>query len=266
MKHTIYQGNSLERLKEIGDDSVHLTVTSPPYFNAKEYNKEEDNVGNNNCYYDYLESVRKIIKELYEITVPGGIVIWNTSPVIDNGKRHMIPLDTHTLFIEEGFSCRDRIMWVKPDGAAGIRCGGWVVNKGKPMTWHPNLVFEDVMVYLKPGERKQGEYSNIKKYYPDGTPKDLLTDIWKINPETQTRWHDAPYPEELVKRCVLLYSFTGDTVLDPFLGSGTTMKVAKEMGRNSIGIELSPEYIEKAKIKIGFNQKGLFTQEEYEEK
>ncbi len=264
-KHTLYRGNILERIKEIPDNSVHLTVTSPPYYNAKEYHSEEVNVGNNASYEDYLNKIWDIVTELQRITVPGGIVVWNTSPVIYEGKRFMLPQDSHVIFESSGFTCRDDITWAKPDGAAKLRCGGWVQNKGKPLTWHPNIVDEKVMVYVKPGERPEGEYDNISKYYPV-RPKDLLTNIWYIQPETATTWHDAPFPEELVQRCILLYTFKGETVLDPFLGSGTTMKVARDLGRDSIGIELSDEYIQKAKRKLGWGQQSLTGSHEYEEK
>jgi site-specific DNA-methyltransferase (adenine-specific) len=263
MHHTIYKGDCLERVKEIVDKSIHLTVTSPPYFNAKEYHQEENNVGNNKDYADYLSKIRVLIKEIFKKTIDGGIVVWNTSPVINEGKRFMIPQDTHNIFIEEGFTCRDDITWKKPDGAAHLRCGGWCQNNGRPMTWHPNKVDEKVMVYEKPGKREQGAYDPIKNYY-NPIPKDLITNVWLINPETSTHWHDAPYPEELVQRCILLFSYKGDTIFDPFLGSGTTMKVAKMLGRNSIGIELSDEYLEKAKEKIGTNQTTLFNQDTYE--
>lgn len=265
MNHKIYKGDCREKLKELEDNSVHLTITSPPYFNAKEYKEKEDSVGFNKTYVDYLMKINEVIVELERVTVPGGAVIWNTSPVLDEGKRYMIPQDTHFLFIDNGFECRDDITWKKPDGAAKLRCGGWVQNKGRPFTWHPNIVDEKVMVYVKYGQRSQGDFDDIKKYYPE-IPKDLLTNIWNINPETSTTWHDAPFPEELVKRCILLFSYKGETVLDPFLGSGTTMKVARDLGRNSIGMELSEEYIKLAKEKLGFYQKSLFTKETYEEK
>lgn len=263
MNHTIYKGDSLTRITEIPDNSVHLTITSPPYYNAKQYNKETNNIGNNETYNDYLNKIKQLLIHLHRITVPGGIVAWNTSPVIDDGKRYWIPQDTDIIFKEVGFICRDDITWLKPDGAAKLRCGGWCQNKGKPLTWHPNITDEKIMVYKKDGKRVLGEFDNIRLHY-SSIPKDLLTNVWKINPETHTTWHDAPFPDELVKRCVLLYSFKNDIVFDPFLGSGTTMKVAKELNRNSIGIELSDTYIEKAKHKIGFNQQNLFNKIKYE--
>ncbi len=265
MKHIIYQGDALERTKEIDGGSLHLTVTSPPYYNAKEYHQEDNNVGNNETYQDYLDKIKILVKILFEKTCVGGIVVWNTSPVIHEGKRFMIPEDSHNIFIEEGFECRDNITWKKPDGAAKLRCGGWCQNGGKPLTWHPNIVDEKIMVYKKPGTRAVGEYDDISKYY-NPKPKDLLTNIWMINPETNTHWHDAPFPDELVQRCILLYTFKGDTVFDPFLGSGTTMKVARLLGRNSIGCELSPDYLKLAKEKLGFYQTALFSEEIYEVK
>ncbi len=114
MKHIIYKGNSLERIKELEDNSIHLTITSPPYFNAKDYHKEDVNIGNNINYLDYLDKIETLLKDIYIKTVEGGYICWNTSPVIDNGKRYGIPFDTHQLFIKLGFEFLEDIVRV-PD-------------------------------------------------------------------------------------------------------------------------------------------------------
>ena len=99
------------------------------------------------------------------------------------------------------------------------------------------------MVYKKPGKRVYGEYAHSSF---NGYEKDILTNVWFMNPETNKHWHDAPFCEELVKRLILLYSFEGDTVLDPFGGTLTTSRVASKHRRNSVSIELSKEYMERA--------------------
>jgi len=265
MKHQIYRGDCLIRMKELKENSVDCTISSPPYFNAKKYCGEDNNIGNNKDYNDYLLKINEVIKELYRTTINGGIVCWNTSPVLDDGKRIGIPFDTHQLFIKAGFEFLEDIVWVKPDGAAKLRCGGWIQNKGRPTTWHANINTEYIMIYKKTGIREPKTFEPITMHYSI-MPKDLLTCTWHINPETNKRYHDAPFPYELAKRCILLYSYPGDTILDPFCGSGTVMKVAKDLKRNSIGIELSEEYIEFIKEEIGFYQKKIFAQEEYIEK
>lgn len=265
MKTTIYNGNSLERIKELQENSVHLVVTSPPYFNAKKYNEEKENVGNNEDYLDYLGKIQSLLSDINRVLVPGGVVCWNTSPVLDDGKRLHIPFDTHLLFLMLNYEFLEDIKWVKPDGAAKLRCGGWVQNKGKPLTWHANIVDEYIMVYKKPGAREEGQFDPLSKYYSE-RPKDLLTNVWYIQPETKKSYHDAPFPVELAKRCILLYSFKGDNVLDPFMGTGTVLKVARELERDSIGIELSPEYVAKAKEFIGWGQTSLTLPTFYEEK
>ena len=265
MKHIIYKGDSLERIKEFGDNSIHLTISSPPYFNAKDYHKEDKNVGNNLNYMTYLAKIDNLIRDLYRVTVNGGIVVWNTSPVLDDGKRYGIPFDTHKIFIDAGFEFLEDIVWCKPMGAAKLRSGGWYQNNGAPLTWHANIATEYIMIYKKPGVRERGNFNPIKHYYPE-IPKDLSSNTWFMNPETQTTWHDAPFCRELVKRCILLYSFIGDTILDPFAGSFTTTCVARDLERNSIGMEISEEYVKKAKEKMGFYQKNLFQNIEYIEK
>jgi DNA modification methylase len=262
-KHTLFIGDCIEAMKKIEDESVHTIVTSPPYYNAKDYDNEGNNLGEHDSYEEYLESMRKVIQGCKRILVPGGKICWNTSPVLEDGKRIGVPFDTNTIFIEEGFDLDEDIVWKKPDGAAKLRCGGWCQNKGKPMTWHANIATEYIMVYTKPGKREAGEFEPITKFYTEGIPKDLLTNVWMFNPETNEKGHPAPYPYELVKRCILLYSFVGDTIFEPFAGTGTTMKVAKDLKRNSIGCELSKVYVERIQSKVGFKQKNLFEQDEF---
>jgi len=265
-KHLLFKGNCLDRIDEVGDNSIALTVTSPPYFNAKVYGGEEDNVGNNKDYEDYLNKIRLLLTKLYKKMVDGGIVCWNSSPVLDEGLRIGIPFDTNKIFIDLGFQLLEDVVWKKPSGAAKLRVGGWIQNQGKPMTYHCNITTEYIMVYKKPGIREVGEFDDFRGYYPNKIiPKDLITNVWEINPETSKHYHDAPFPYELAKRCILLWSFKGDTVLDPFLGSGTVMKVARDLKRNSIGMELSDEYVKVAKDEMGFYQKALFDTEEYKE-
>lgn len=254
----------MHRIKEMVTDcvQVHLTVTSPPYYNAKEYNKEDVNVGNNETYHDYMLKIEELISDIYDVTIPGGIVVWNTSPVIYEGRRYPIPFDTNKIFMDNGFEFMEDIVWVKPLGAAKLRCGGWFQNKGRPMTWHPNINTEYIMVYKKPGNREQKEFEPISKWYPQ-IPKDLTSCTWNINPETQKRYHDAPFPEEIPKRLILLYSYPGDTIFDPFAGTFTVSTMARKLGRNSIGIELSEKYIEYGKENMGFHQKSLFEEIEY---
>ena len=234
---------------------------SPPYFRAKEYNKEYTNIGNNIVYQDYIFKLNLLIKELFRITVPGGRICFNTSPVIDTGIRYAIPFDVHTLFLNNGFVFEEDIIWRKPDGAARLRCGGWVQNGQRPTTWHANIVTEYINIYRKPGERETGKFREnaLTKYRPN-----ILTNVWDINP-INIDWHDAPYPPELAERLILLYSYEGDTIFDPFSGTLTNLQVARNHNRNSISIELSKEYLEKAKNRVGFGQKTLFNETVYEE-
>lgn len=261
--YIFYTGDCVEKCSELDDNSVDLIITSPPYFNAKEYDKEDNNFGNNKSYQEYLEKIESILVELLRVTVPGGRVIWNTSPVLDSGDRVPIPFHTNQLFEDLGFIFEEDIVWEKPAGAAKLRAGGWAKNKGRPLTWHPNIVTEYIMVYKKPGKKeKTDKFDGIRTYY-DPIPKDLWTNVWKFVPETNKHYHDAPFPEELVKRCILLYSFKGDVILDPFLGSGTTLKVARALERNGIGIELSPRYMEIAKENLDIKQLSLTEQHTY---
>lgn len=263
MKHTLMIGDALKRIKEIPDNSIDHGITSPPYFNAKEYSGIDGDVGKSHTYQEYLDKLQLIIKEHFRVLKPGTVFTWNTSPVLYNKKRYMIPFDSYNLFIKEGFICHEIISWVKPSGSARLRCGKWCVYN-RPHSWHANIVDEMIAVFKKPGEPAKKPYAKLTKYYPDGIPRDMLTSIWKFHVESNWQLHPAQFPPELPKRSILLYSYPGDVVLDAYVGSGTTMKMCRELGRNSIGIELNPDYIEIAKEKIGFYQKDLFNQEEYE--
>jgi modification methylase len=263
MFYKIYVGDCLVKTKHIKDETIALTVTSPPYFNAKRYHDIEGNLGKNTDYQEYQANVRNIIKELFRITKPGGFVAWNTSPIMHNKQRVPIPYHTNNIFEEEGFEFKTDIQWLKPDGAAVLRCGGWVRSGYRPGAWHPNNVTEYVNVYMKPGEKEKGFWYPLTHYYAE-LPPDIYTNVWKIHPDTQTRWHEAPFPVELAKRLILLYTYKGETVFDPFLGSGSVITAAREVERNAIGIELSKEYAELAKEKIGFSQTSLLDTHTYE--
>lgn len=258
--HIAINGDCLEVSKRIKSDLVNLTITSPPYFNAKDYNSETNNVGNNKDYQDYLDKMRSLIKELYRITKDGGRVCMNTSPVISEGRRFGIPFDLNRIFEEEGFFFEEDIIWRKPDGAGRLRCGGWCQNGQKPTTWHPNIVTEYIMVYRK------GEVIKYERDFKKNTllkdNKDILTNVWNINP-VNVEWHDAPYPDKLVERLVLLYSFENDMIFDPFGGTLTTMKVARDLNRSSMCIELSKEYLDKAKERISFGRQQLLKELKY---
>lgn len=261
------------------DNSIDFIVTSPPYFNAKDYD--------GNVLFESLREYNKFmlgtIGEMYRVLKPGRILALNISPIIDQSSGHRIPLHLimGRLITKYPFLYMDDIDWKKPDGAAPPRSGSWVKNKNKPMTYYPNPVKESLLIYKKIGKAQLPRIETYRPIrFPKGffakqrqeflmiegkktkIPKWLLTDIWKFQP-SQVEWkfggktyhHDAPFPLVLPYLLIQLYSFEGETVLDPFIGAGTTGVACKELNRNCVGYDKYD--ITLAKKRIGWGEQKL---------
>jgi modification methylase len=232
-------------MKEIPSGSIHLMVTSPPYFNAPfDYPDLFKN------YDEFLGLIRSLSIDLYRVLAPGRIACFVSDDMLVEGEKYPVVADITRLMLQAGFRYRDRIVWVKPKGYMRIsRRSGVVVQHPYPMYYYPDNIQESILIfqkgkfdysYLRELSLKRRENSKIPldKYNGDGWH---LT-VWNITnvlPIRQRLEKDiAAFPEEIPRRLILLYSFQGETILDPFLGSGTTMKVAREVGRNSWGYEI----------------------------
>lgn len=231
---------------------VHLTVTSPPYFNVKEYVSYES-------YNHYLQTLRVIFTRVFEATHVGRMCCVNLSNILiprasRNKESQRIPLAFHFVSIMEaiGWKFIEDIIWVKPEGAVKNRNGGFFQHR-QPMAYKPNTVNEYILVFQKPSDKLidsivrsydayTAEVSKVSETYD-------RTNIWTINPETRIK-HPAPYPTELVDKLIRYYSYVGDLVLDPFMGSGTTAVVAKQLNRHFIGFEIHKEYIDLANRRL----------------
>jgi DNA modification methylase len=171
-------------------------------------------------------------------------------------KRLAIPFHFFTLMEQMGWKYIDDIIWLKPEGSSINRNGGFFQHR-KPVAYKPNIVSETIFVFQKPSAFLIDKV--VRSYDGKILEKSLVKDgyersnVWKINPETKSK-HLAPYPKELSDKIVKYYSFVGDLVLDPFMGSGTTAKVASQMNRNFIGSEISEEYYEVSKKRISHNE------------
>ena len=253
-------------MKEIPDGSVHLIVTSPPYFNAPfDYKNLFKSYG------QFLGVLRKVAKEAFRVLADGRIFVLNIDDMLVNGDKFPIVADATKIFLEAGFRYRDRIIWKKPDGYLRIsRRSGVILQNPYPMYFYPDNLLESIIIFQKgkfdyksiPKEIR--EKSKIdKKEFQD---KKWFMTLWEMNnvmPGSPLEKDIAAFPEELPYRVIKLFSYVGETVLDPFVGSGTTMKVARQLGRNSIGIEIKKSLIPIIKKKLGFDgQKTLSKNED----
>jgi DNA modification methylase len=241
----IYLMNSEEGLQKL-PYKVHLTVTSPPYFNVKDYVSYES-------YTAYLHTLKQIFSRVFEKTYDGRACCVNISNILipretraHESKR--IPLAFHfvSLMEEIGWKFLEDILWVKPEGAAKNRNGGFFQHR-QPMAYKPNTVNEYILVFQKPSTKlidaivrsydaATADRSKVNEGYE-------RSNVWFINPETRSK-HPAPYPVSLVEKLIRYYSFIGDIVLDPFMGSGTTAVGAKMLNRRYLGYEIHKEYID----------------------
>jgi modification methylase len=246
--HRLIHGDSRD-LSFLPDASVHLVVTSPPYWNLKRYNENPDQLGHIQEYEAFLFELEKVWRHVYRILVPGGRLVCVVGDVCvarrDFGRHLVFPLHADICVVcrRIGFDNLNPIIWHKIANASyEVENGSKFL--GKP--YEPNAIIKNDMEFILM-QRKPGGYRK-----PTNTQRDTsrirkedfdrwFQQIWTI-PGASTKQHPAPFPLELTIRLIRMFSFTGDTVLDPFCGSGTTMVAALRTGRNSIGVEIDPEY------------------------
>jgi len=256
--HRIYIGNA-RRMIEVPDESVHCVITSPPYVTT--YMHE----GQAFDYKPYREMVRDVFREVWRALVPDGRFCLNVADIRtkyfygneDNGL-YRVPLSSDLLMLchELGFRLLDVFIWNK---GFNRNFGGPLLGSYPyPATLYNNVYFEYIFILKKPGKRKVDPQAKEASKLSREEWKEYVQRIWRI--ETETEWfqgHEAVFPVEVPKRLIRMYSFVGDTVLDPFLGSGTTTLAAMQLGRNSIGYEINEELIPVIKRRLGLDQPSL---------
>lgn len=262
--HKIIFG-SCASMKEITSESIHLMVTSPPYFNApfdyKELFKSYD---------EYLKLLEKVARETYRVLQQGRIAVLNIDDMLVNGDKYPIVADATRIFIKAGFKYRDRIIWKKPEGYLRIsRRSGVILQNPYPMYYYPDNLLESIIIFQKgkfdyksvPKEVREASKIDTKEFQEN---KWYMT-LWEmvnVLPSSELEKNIAAFPDGLPYRMIKLFSYKGETVLDPFVGSGTTMKVARHLERNSIGIEILKILEPIIREKLGFTQNTLFNQKD----
>ena len=261
-KHLLVIGDS-RSMNLISNESVHLVVTSPPYWRLKDYGNNHAIGQSSKTYDDYLESICTVFKECVRTLTPDGKLIVNIMPILLSGSQSrfnrrvtrtvLTDLDQFMTSLGNMYF-HSLYIW---DKRKAVRFSSW-----GSYPYPPNLLstypYEWIIVFSKSGKRARVKKS-IKEQSAithEEFTNWVQNSIWDFQPvSAKLEKHPAPFPDELPRRCIRLYSFAGDTVLDPFAGSGTTLRVARELGRNSIGYEINPDYASIIKEKIGITER-----------
>jgi modification methylase len=256
-EHSLLLGDSRELA--LADESVHLVVTSPPYWTLKEYNAHPGQLGAVEDYERFHDQLEKVWEHCYRLLVPGGRLVVVVGDVCiarrRNRGRHMVmPLhaDISVRARRIGFDYLTPILWHKIANASyEVENGSGFL--GKP--YEPNAIVKNDVEYILM-LRKSGGYrkpTDIQRQRSKMTKEEhsaWFRAFWTDVPGASTKEHPAPYPAELAYRLIRMFSFVGDTVLDPFMGTGTTSIAAIQSGRNSIGVEVDPTYFAHAEARV----------------
>ena len=265
-RHQLYMGDA-RQVAEIPDDSVHLVVTSPPYWTLKRYREHDEQLGHVDDYVVFLDELDRVWRRCWDALVPGGRVVCVVGDVClsrrkNNGRHTVVPL--HASIQERcramGFDNLAPIIWHKISNAQFEVSGGGGFL-GKP--YEPNAVIKNdiefILLQRKPGGyRKPSKAARLLSILSEEKHRIWFQQIWTGLTGASTKKHPAPYPTELAERLIRMFSFVGDTVLDPFLGTGTTSVAAARCGRNSLGIEVDPQYFDQAAMRVHNETRDLF--------
>ena len=257
--HELFEGDSREILAELDDESVDLAVTSPPYFNLKDYETPEDGqLGHIDDYAEFIYKLDEVWKECHRVLRPGGRLCVVVGDVLrsrsQHGRHRVIPL--HATIQEHatniGFDNLAPVIWYKI-GNASLEAGGNARFLGKP--YEPGAVVKNDIEYVllfrkQDGDRSPSKEERILSTIEADEHQKMFRQIWGDIKGERQQEHPAPYPVELADRLIRMFSFVDDTVLDPFAGTGSTAVAASAVGRNSISIELEPEYVDIAENRI----------------
>ena len=260
-KHKIIIGDS-RKMEEVQNESVHLIITSPPYWQLKDYGVENQ-IGFNDSYENYINNLNLVWNECYRVLHKGCRLCINIGDQFARsvyyGRYKIIPIRTEIIkFCETiGFDYMGAIIWQKP--TTMNTTGGATIMGSFPYPRNGiiKIDYEFILIFKKPGTPPQvSKELKEKSKLSKEEWNEYFSGHWNFNGEKQTK-HLAMFPEELPKRLIKMFSFVGDTVLDPFLGSGTTTLAAMNLNRNSIGYEINEKFLPIIKEKVGIDKNDL---------
>jgi len=240
------------------DGSVSLTVTSPPYWNAIDYDIHASDKkrhyrtrGYSNGYSDYaayLDWLERIFAgEVWRVTKSGGFCAIVIGTVLFNGTHYPVPFDLVSRLARRGWEFHQDIIWHKC--TAGVKRAGVAIQKPYPGYFYPNIMTEYILVFRKPGApiyKEKGAQEKARARFPIDRvfTMDTANNVWHIAPVPPDHIdHPCPFPEEIPYRLISMFSYPGDLVLDPFVGSGQTTKVASRLDRKFVGYDTVPKYV-----------------------
>jgi len=262
------------KMTELPNNSVHLIVTSPPYFNIKDYSldgyqkdkrsgKIVGQIGDISNYKKYIEEMLKVWKECERVLIPNGKLVINTPlmPMLKKSlsthyNRHIFDINSdieNSILNNTGLFLLDVFIWNRTNPSKKLMFGSYPY----PRNFYAQNTIEFITVYVKDGlpENNLPKEIREKSKLTEKEWVEFTKQIWNIPIPNKNDLafgeHSAIMPEEIVRRCIKLYTYIGDVVLDPFAGSGTTLKVAKELKRNYIGYEISRNYERVINLKLG---------------
>lgn len=251
-------------MREIPDEQVTLTVTSPPYWNAIDYDRHVQDKRQNwktrqyaagfETYSGYLDLMARVFGEVHRVTRPGGFCAVVIGTVLHKSRPVPVPFDFIGRLSGVGWEFHQDIIWHKC--TAGIKRAGVTIQKPMPGYYFPNIMTEYILVFRKPGDRLGAQMAAAERErgrFPINElfVKDIANNVWHIAPVPPGHLeHPCPFPEEIPYRLITLYSYPGDLILDPFLGSGQTTKVAKALGRLFVGYDILREFVQYSRSRL----------------
>lgn len=261
-RHRVFLGDARELASLIEGESVHLVVTSPPYWNLKRYAHDRcgAQLGHIDDRDEFLDQLDRVWRQCFDALVPGGrmcVVVGDVCRARRVFGRHVVdPLHAHLQLRCQniGFDPLAPIIWYKIANLATEVQGNGGGFLGKP--YEPNAIVKNdvefILLFRKPGGYRHPtqEQRDLSMIDPESHRR-WFQQIWTDVPGEVQRDHPAPFPTEVAQRLIGMFSFVGDTVLDPFVGTGNTTMAAIEMHRSSIGVEIEPTYVDLVRQRIG---------------